>query len=154
VYLCQIGGCEIAQIKIKISALVGIAIMTVPISTLVTISDHHAIAFDRCIQKTHSPTTTLARTQFQAPLNLGEAAVLRAEPAGLWDTGPWSNYAFSQPSPVDDAKPSVTRQTSTSTSPEIDTSLLNDFYEFIKAREPGAYSVLGATFSNRYHFGT
>jgi hypothetical protein len=97
-----------------------------------------AIVFDRCIQKTHSPTIILTRTQFQAPLNLGEAAVLRAEPAGLRDTGP---YAFSQPSPVDDAKPSVTQQTSTSASPEIDASLLNDFYEFIKAREPGAYSV-------------
>ena len=98
-----------------------------------------AIVFDRCIQKTHSPAIILTRTQFQAPLNLGEAAVLRA--AGLRDTGPWSNYAFSQPSPVDDAKPSVTQQTSTSPSPEIDTSLLNDFYEFIKAREPGACSV-------------
>jgi hypothetical protein len=91
-----------------------------------------AIVFDRCFQKTHSSTTTLTRTQFQAPLNLGEAAALRAKPAGLQDT---------QPSPVDDAKPSVTQQTLTSASPEIDTSLLNDFYEFIKAREPGAYSV-------------
>lgn len=97
-----------------------------------------AIAFDRCIQKTYSTTTTLARTQFQAlPLNRGEAVVLRAEPSGLRDTG-----LSSQPLLVDDAKSPVTHQISASASPEIDASLLHDFYEFIEVREPGAYRVV------------
>jgi hypothetical protein len=91
-----------------------------------------AIALDRCIQRTCSTATH----NFERSPSLGETVVLKAKPAGLRHTG--SNYVPLQPSPVDDTKSSVTQQIS---SPSIEISLLDNFSEFIKARDPGAYKV-------------
>ena len=100
-----------------------------------------AIAFDKCIQRPLSPALNPPiGSQLQASLSGGATAARSG--ATLHKRILRSGYVPSPPSPVGDAKPSVTQDIiSTPANPEAESSLHLDFKRFIQAAGPGAYQV-------------